>query len=161
MVVTPGTCPTLSVSVTTISVPVATFNAWASDGQVDISAVSNSTFGSPPPGITGDGISPACTVFASGTPDGTTDGVSNLTVVLDYTSVAPTYFATGATTIGNSIFPVPLAPVTHNLNVGVTTVTYQIEDVNGNVNTCSYDITVEDNIYARCSLSRNYDLCNS
>ncbi len=144
--VSAGTCPTLSISVTTITVPVAIFNAWALDGQVDISAVSNSTFGSPPPGITGDGISPACTVFTGGTPNGTPDGVSNITVVLDYTSVAPTYFATGATTIGNSIFPVPLAPVTHNLNVGVTTVTYQIEDVNGNVTTCSYDITVEDNI---------------
>ena len=144
--VTAGTCPTLSISVTTISVPVAIFNAWALDGQVDINAVSNTSFGSPPPGITGDGISPACTVFTSGTPDGTPDGLSNITVVLDYTSVAPTYFATGATTIGNSIFPVPLAPVTHNLNIGVTTVTYQIEDVNGNVTTCSYDITVEDNI---------------
>lgn len=144
--VTPGTCPALSVSVTTISVPVATFNTWAVDGQVDITAVSNSSFSTPPPGITGDGISPACTVFTAGTPDGTPDGVSNITVVLDYTSVTPTYFATGATTIGNSIFPVPLAPVTHNLNIGVTTVTYQVEDVNGNVNTCTYDITVEDNI---------------
>jgi len=144
--ITTGVCPTLSISVTTISVPVAIFNAWALDGQVDITAVSNSTFGLPPPGTTGDGISPACTVFPGGTPDGTADGVSNLTVVLDYTSVAPTYFATGATTIGNSIFPVPLVPVTHNLNIGVTTVTYQIEDVNGNVNTCTYDITVEDNI---------------
>ena len=144
--VTAGTCPALSISITTITVPVAIFNAWALDGQVDINAVSNSTFGTPPPGITGDGISPACTVLASGTPDGTPDGVSNLTVVLNYTSIAPTYFATGATTIGNSIFPVPLAPVTHNLNIGVTTITYQIEDVNGNVTACSYDVTVEDNI---------------
>jgi gliding motility-associated-like protein len=144
--VTAVACPALSISVTTITVPVAIFNAWALDGQVDINAVSNSTFGLPPAGITGDGISPACTVFASGTPDGTADGESNLTVVLDYTSVTPTYFATGATTIGNSIFPVPLASVTHNLNIGVTTVTYQIEDVNGNVRTCAYDITIEDNI---------------
>lgn len=143
--VTAAGCPALSVSVTTISVPVAIFNVWAVDGQVDINAVSNSTFGSPPPGITGDGISPACIVLPTGTPNGANDGASNMTVVLDYTSVAPTYFATGATTIGNSIFPVPLAPVTHNLNVGVTTVTYQIEDVNGNVSTCTYDITVEDN----------------
>lgn len=141
-----GTCPTLSISITTITVPVAIFNVWALDGQVDINAVSNSSFGSPPPGITGDGISPACTVLPNGTPNGTTDGVSNLTVVLDYTSVAPTYFATGATTIGNSIFPVPLTPVTHNLNVGETIVTYQIEDINGNVTTCSYTVTVEDNI---------------
>ena len=144
--VTAGVCPVLSVSVTTISVPVAIFNSWALDGQVDINAVSNTAFGSPPPGITGDGISPACVIFTAGTPDGTNDGASNLTIVLDYTSVAPTYFATGATTIGNSIFPVPLAPVTHNLNIGVTTVTYQIEDVNGNLNTCTYNITVEDNI---------------
>ncbi|MFK8007844.1 MAG: gliding motility-associated C-terminal domain-containing protein [Saprospiraceae bacterium] len=141
-----GGCPALSVSTTTINVPVGVFNSWALDGQVDISAVSNSSFGSPPPGTTGDGISPACTVFPNGTADGTNDGASNMTVVLDYTSVAPTYFTTGATNIGNSIFPVPLAPVTHNLNVGVTTVTYQIEDINGNVNTCTYDITVEDNI---------------
>jgi len=143
--VTAGSCPTLSVSVTTISVPVGIFNAWAVDGQVAINAVSNSAF-PPPPGVTGDGISPACILLPNGTPNGTPDGSSNMTIVLDYTSVAPTYFATGATTIGNSIFPVPLVPVTHNLNVGVTTVTYQIEDVNGNVNTCTYDITVEDNI---------------
>ncbi len=142
---TPGTCPTLSVSVTTITVPVATFNAWAADGQVDISTVSNNTFSTPPPGITGDGISPACTVFANGTPDGTPDGSSNITVVLDYTAVTPTYFASGATVIPNSIFPVPIAPVTRNFNVGVTTVTYMVEDINGNVTTCTFDVTVEDN----------------
>jgi len=142
---TAGTCPTLSVSVTTITVPVGTFNAWAADGQVDISAISNNTFGTPPPGITGDGISPACTVFANGTPDGTPDGSSNITVVLDYTAVTPTYFASGATVIPNSIFPVPIAPVTHNFNVGVTTVTYQVEDINGNVTTCTFDVTIEDN----------------
>ena len=141
----PGTCPVLSVITTTITVPVATFNAWAADGQVSINAVSHDNFSVPPPGITGDGISPACVVFANGTPDGTPDGMSNISVILDYTAVTPTYYATGATTIGNSIFPVPINPVTHNFNVGVTTVVYQVEDINGLVSNCTFTVTVEDN----------------
>ena len=141
----PGTCPTLSVSTTTISVPVATFNMWAADGQVSITAEAFDNFTTPPPGITGDGISPACVVFANGTPDGTADNFSNISVILDYTAVTPTYFATGATTIGNSIFPVPITSVTENFNVGVTTVVYQVEDVNGLVANCTFTVTVEDN----------------
>ena len=140
-----GTCPTLSVSTTTVSVPVATFNAWAADGQVSITAEAFDDFTVAPPGTTGDGISPACVVFANNTPDGTSDGMSNISVILDYTAVTPTYYATGATTIGNSIFPVPITSVTHDFNVGVTTVVYQVEDINGLIANCTYTVTVEDN----------------
>lgn len=61
-------------------------------------------------------------------------------------STTITYFATGATTIPDSTFPVPLTPVSHIFKVGTTTVTYQVEDVNGNASTCSYEIAIEDNI---------------
>ena len=80
VVLTPGNCnanpATHGMSVTTLTVPVAIYNAWAADGIVTIDAISNNNFASPPPGGPSDGINPSCTTFNIGDPDGQTDGVS-------------------------------------------------------------------------------------
>ena len=149
VVLTPGDCnanPVVhSMSVTTLTVPVATYNAWAADGVVTIDAVSNINFSTPPPGVVGDGINPSCTTFANGTPNGNTDGVSSISMDLDYTFVTPSYSITGATTVPlTQMFPPSIAPI-QSFNGGVSNVCYQIADAAGNISECCFDVTVIDN----------------
>lgn len=149
VVLTPGDCNVSPIipgmSVTTITVPVATYNAWAADGIVTVDAISNINFASPPPGVMGDGINPVCTVFANGTPDGQTDGTSSISMDLDYTFVTPSYYITGATTVPlTQMFPPSIAPI-QSFNGGVSNVCYQIADAAGNISECCFDVTVVDN----------------
>ncbi|MEM6377618.1 MAG: HYR domain-containing protein, partial [Bacteroidota bacterium] len=57
----------------------------------------------------------------------------------------PIYFASGATTIIPQKMDAGPAP-TENFNLGVTIVSYVIRDQAGNTDTCSFQVTVEDNI---------------
>lgn len=140
------TCPGFPVNITTFSIPVTIYNNWAADGTVSFTAISNTDFSAPAPGGPSDGINPFCTTFPPGTPDGTDDGVSSLVMELIYEYVTPSYFADGATIIPTTEMIPPIIAPTEHFNVGVTTVHYMIEDVAGNADTCSFEITVEDNI---------------
>ncbi len=44
---------------------------------------------------------------------------------------------------------------THHFNVGVTQVTYTVTDASGNHNTCSYNVTVTDNVFPTISCVQN------
>ncbi len=142
-----GTMPvTPGVAVAVIEVPVATFNMWAADGSVDITAVSNNTFATPPSGGPDDGINPLCTVWAPGTPDGGNDGVSSIFIDLEYQEATAYYETTGATvTPSTPMLPPAIAP-TVTFDLGVTEVIYSITDVAGNESTCSFFISVLDTI---------------
>ena len=123
------------------TIPVALFNSWASDGTVMITAEINDI--PVPPGVPGDGVNPCNPSIV--TMDGAVDSVSYIFVTLNYKELTPSYFTTGATTIGTTAMLAPEITPTLQLNQGITDISYIIEDVNGNVDTCSYTITVEDN----------------
>ncbi len=146
VLVTMDTCPGQPINVTTITIPVSLFNSWASDGNVSFTAVSNTDFAAPAPGGTSDGINPSCVNFPPGTPDGTNDGVSNLVMALIYNYATPSYFADGATVIPTTEMSSPNIAPNETFDAGTTTVYYIVEDIAGNADTCSFEVTVEDNI---------------
>jgi gliding motility-associated-like protein len=63
------------------------------------------------------------------------------TIVAPATTPTVTYKATGATTIPQTILTAATTPV---FNLGTTTITYEVTDKNGNKNTCSFTVLVED-----------------
>ncbi len=136
--VTPGDCNTPSTAVFTI--PAATFNAWASAGSIEITAVSYMSYPIPPAGP-GWGINP-CDPLAVNS-NGDTDG-SFIYATFSYQSVAPTFSASGATTISQVTLTPPLAAETYTLNQGTTTFTYGATDLAGNPGSCSFNVTLND-----------------
>ncbi len=136
--VTPGDCNTPSTAIFTI--PATTFNDWATAGNINITAVSYMSYPIPPAGP-GWGINP-CTPGAV-TADGDTDG-SFIFATFSYQSVAPTFSATGATTISQVTLTPPLTAETYTLNQGTTTFTYGVIDLAGNSGSCSFDVTLND-----------------
>ncbi len=139
-------CPDLSVITATFNISVTQYNIWAADGSVSFTAESNMSFAAPAPGGSSDGVNPACTTFPGGTPDGTADGQSSLIMTLMYDIVAPSYYITGATDVPlTNMLPPVIAP-TETFNLGVSTVFYIIEDESSNADTCSFTVTIEDNI---------------
>ncbi len=136
--VTPGDCNTPSTAVFTI--PATTFNDWATAGDIQITAVSYQSYPIPPAGP-GWGINP-CNPSAV-TADGDTDG-SFMFATFSYQSVAPTFSATGATTISQVTLTPPLEAATYTLNQGVTTFTYGVTDLAGNPGSCSFNVSVND-----------------
>jgi gliding motility-associated-like protein len=145
--VTPGDCNTPSTAV--FEIPAQTFNDWASNGDITITARSYMNYPIPPAGP-GWGINPCDTSMVHA--DGDTDG-SYLYATFRYQSVSPLFWATGATTINpETLFP-PLEPNTYSLNQGTTTFYYSIPDEAGNIGQCSFDVTVADTIapIALCS----------
>ncbi|MCB9337909.1 MAG: gliding motility-associated C-terminal domain-containing protein [Lewinellaceae bacterium] len=133
-----GDCNTPSTAVFTI--PAATFNDWASAGNITITAKSYQGFPIPPAGQ-GWGINPCDTSQVH--VDGDTDG-SFITATFTYESVAPTFSATGANTIDPVVLNPPLEPATYNLVQGVTTFHYQLTDLAGNVGECTFDVSLVD-----------------
>ncbi len=145
--ITPGICDTTVVpsqNVAVFNIPTNLYNDWASDGEVTISAVSNTTFTLPPPGIIGDGINPYCAFFPPDTLNGLSDGVSTITAEIFYEQVTPFYFVEGATNIPLTPMPVPSLMPVDTFNFGTSTVFYIIEDQYGNNDTCSFDVDVID-----------------
>ncbi|MCF8246611.1 MAG: gliding motility-associated C-terminal domain-containing protein [Saprospiraceae bacterium] len=136
--VTPGDCNTPSTA--TFTIPASTFNDWATAGDIHITAVSYFNYPIPPAGP-GWGINP-CNPAAV-TADGDTDG-SFIYATFSYQSVAPTFSATGATTISQVTLTPPLEAQTYTLNQGTTTFTYGTTDVAGNPGSCSFDVTLND-----------------
>ncbi len=146
----PGNCMANPVELAQVvaTIPVASnlYNAWAADGTVRISAVSNKNFLAPPPGGPSDGINPACTAFAPGTPDGQNDGRSNMRIELDVMAAMPYYYTTGATTIPNAPMLAPVIAPTVNLALGESEIFYVVPDLSGNEDTCSFKVTVADTL---------------
>jgi gliding motility-associated-like protein len=144
--VTPQACPVSGVTVAVIEVPVSTFNMWAADGIIGVTAVSNNTFAAPPSGGPDDGINPSCTTFPNGTPDGTSDNVSTIFIELEYQSTSLFFATTGATnTPLTEMLPPAISP-TITFDIGQTDVTYMVTDNSGNEASCQFVVTVLDTI---------------
>ncbi len=139
--VVPEACPTPGTTTAVFEVPVATFNAWAADGSVDISAISNNTFATPPSGGASDGINPSCNPTASD--DG---GISTMFIDLEYQEATTYYSTTGATTTPTTAMMPPVVAPTISFDLGVTEVIYTVEDVAGNESQCSFFVSVLDTI---------------
>ena len=138
--------PVLPLIATQIEIPTALYNSYTGDGALELTLVANRNFTAPAPGMTGDGINPVCTPFANGTPDGQNDGSSMLSVQLDVEKATPYYFTTGATTIPPTTMQQPAIAPTINFEAGVTEVFYVINDIAGNTDSCSFTVTIEDNV---------------
>lgn len=123
-----------------LSIPRETINAWAADGQVDIEVRVNDI--PVPPGVPGDGVNP-CDPGAV-TANGDTDGVSYLYAGLSYDNLLPSYYAEGATSLPLTQMSTPAVKPVHSFASGVSTVYYLLSDAAGNVDTCSFTVTVED-----------------
>ncbi|MEM6697181.1 MAG: HYR domain-containing protein, partial [Bacteroidota bacterium] len=146
--VTTGDCNTFSI--TTITIPAMTFNAWAADGTITITANSNDAIPIPPGGP-GDGVNPCDpnAINANGEPDGITAMFASLT----FDNTQYEYFTTGATTIPPTVVEGDDALPEVEFNVGATQVFYVVEDASNNSDTCSFMITVvdEEAPIARCT----------
>lgn len=136
--VQPGNCNTQSTA--TFTIPTATFNDWASAGNIVVEARSFMSFPIPPAGPSW-GINPCDTSMVQN--DGDTDG-SYIKATIKYESVTPTFSATGATTINAITLTPPLSADTFLLSQGTTTFTYSVTDQAGNTGDCSFDIEVND-----------------
>lgn len=123
----------------TLSIPKDDFNAWAADGTITIRIVPNVP--PVPPGVPGDGVNPCNPTEV--TFDGDNDGVSYILAVLEYSALELRYFSQGATVLPVAVITPPTAPE-HEFSVGITEVFYIVEDINGNADTCSFQIIVED-----------------
>ncbi|MFK7806432.1 MAG: gliding motility-associated C-terminal domain-containing protein [Saprospiraceae bacterium] len=144
--VTPAACPTPGTTVAVFEVPVATFNTWAADGTIDVTAVSNNTFAAPPSGGADDGINPSCAPFPNGTADGTTDNISTIFIELEYQFTDLFYSTTGVTeTPTTQLLPPAIAP-TVTFDLGQTEVTYTVEDNAGNEASCTFNVNILDTI---------------
>lgn len=126
----------------TLSIPAATFNSWAADGQLDIMLRPLSV--PVPPGVPGDGINPCQPDSVSA--NGDTDGLSYVFLTIDYGALTPSYYTTGATVTPLTPMPMPALAPTLDFNLGETEVFYIIHDLAGNPDTCSFKVIVDDPI---------------
>ncbi|NJL74338.1 MAG: T9SS type B sorting domain-containing protein [Saprospiraceae bacterium] len=126
---------------TTVTIPASIFNNWASDGEIKITAVSNSAIPIPPGGA-GDGVNPCDPSVVN--EDGDRDGVSMMFATLTFDNTQYQYYTTGATIIPLTSIqngdPLP----TFEFAAGTTEVYYFVEDASGNADTCSFKIVVAD-----------------
>ncbi len=144
-----GSCDTVAIpssAVATYLIPTSLFNSWAADGNLEITLESNQDFGTPPPGIFGDGISPFCTFFPPDTTSGISDGLSTAEMSISFEQINTSYYATGATTIPPSTFPISGQAPVHVFNPGTSEVFFNISDPFGNTDTCSFSVTVFDTL---------------
>lgn len=133
-------CSTVDQLVLTISPEV--FNQWASDGQIEINAIPVPV--AVPPGVPGDGINPCSP--AQVTMDGGNDGSSYMYASLSYQKILLDYYTTGAMSTPVSMMTEPQVQTVLDFPVGETTVHYIISDESGNLDSCSYLVTVSDTI---------------
>lgn len=124
-----------------LSIPVALFNSWAADGQVNFRAVPNDI--TVPPGLPGDGINPCVPGMVSA--NGDSDGSSFISLTLRYNSLSPTFYTSGATVTPVTNLPLPDLSTSLTFNRGNTQVSYLMADASGNRDTCTYTVSVQDN----------------
>lgn len=95
-----------------------------------------------PPAVSGDGITP-CDAGAV-TTEGSSDGISRVSISATYRALYPDYFTTGATlTPTSSTSPEQPLPIV-TFNQGVTNFSYVVTDQGGNTDTCTFSVTVRD-----------------
>lgn len=125
-----------------IRIPANQFNDLVRDN--DFGLVLRPRQISVPPGQTGDGVNPCDPLTV--TEDGQTDGISYAYAALSYQLLQPDYFTTGATVTPRTSLtdevPVPLI----DFNLGETQVSYIIGDPSGNIDTCTFTLTLRDRI---------------
>lgn len=144
----PGVANCMTAGQAVFNIPAATFNTWAADGSVEIRV---QVFDVPvPPGVPGDGVNPCDPIVVDA--NGEVDSVSYVFATLQYNRLTPAYYAQGATTIPTTTMQLPGLQPTHTFNAGETEVFYIIQDLAGNIDTCSFRVIVEDNTppVARC-----------
>lgn len=124
------------------AIPSATFNEWASDGQVEINAIPVPV--PVPPGVPGDGINPCNPALV--TMDGDNDGSSFMYATLSYQKLLIDYYTDGALTTPTTPMQEPQVETTLDFPLGQTQVHYIIGDESGNLDTCFYTVTVLDTI---------------
>lgn len=122
-----------------LSVSAEVFNGWAADGVASFSLRAPAV--PVPPGVPGDGLNPC----SDPGPDGR-DGSSYAFLSLRYDRLGASYFTTGATVNNLQAFPEPAGRPTVRFNRGTTDVSYVVRDLRGNADTCTFQVTVEDNI---------------
>ena len=126
----------------TFTIPFEIFNQWASDGVLEINAIPHAI--AVPPGLPGDGINP-CNPGAVSM-NGDTDGSSYMYISLSYQKVLLDYYTTGALNTSTTTMVEPQVKTTLDFPVGETQVYYIISDESGNLDSCSYTVTVLDTI---------------
>jgi len=124
----------------TFSIPPDSLNSWASDGDITIRLISNLNVPLPP------GLSPGINPCDPGavTMNGQNDGISRVWATIEFNQVEPTYYSTGVTIIPPTTLT-PSSPPTYNFSTGTSMVYYVLEDIHGNVDTCSFSVEVVDN----------------
>jgi len=141
----PGVMPGDSCSTptsVTFQIPSGTFNGWVAASDT-IRFTARAFINIPvPPGGPDSGINPCDGAVV--TADGQTDGVSRIWAVLKYESIAPTLSGTGATDISPIVLEPPLQAPVYVLDRGITTLTYEVDDLAGNHGECEFTIEVVD-----------------
>lgn len=120
-------------STTLFTINKADFNLWADDGQINITGVAPTSTAVP-----GGGINNCAPVVQD------EDNFSMLTARLYYEDATVSYSVTGATAIPSTPLLVGDSISTEILNGGVNLINYQLADAEGNLQNCTYDITVLD-----------------
>lgn len=137
--VTFGDCSNFSE--TQITIPPSTYNQWAADGRIQITAFSNSSIPIPPGGP-GDGINPCDPSVVNN--DGDSDGVSMMFATFSFENAQFTYFSEGATQIPATTVNLDDVLPEIEFGVGDTEIFYVTQDANANVDTCTFTVTVAD-----------------
>ncbi len=138
--VTAGDCETFSE--TFISIPAASYNAWAADGNLSIIALANRELPFPASGP-GDGFNDCNDALVNVTGDN--DGTSMLFASLRFDAVQYSYYTEGATETPLTVVADTIEQPALDFAIGTTEVFYLVSDANMNIDTCSFSITVEDN----------------
>ncbi len=123
-------------------IPVTVFNNWINSSD-SVSFYARTFLSIPvPPGGPDYGINPCDN--AAVTMDGETDGVSRIRATLTYESIEVTLFGEGATDITPIVLEPPIIAPVFTLDEGLTTFTYEVTDLEGNLGECSFTIDVVD-----------------
>lgn len=120
---------------TQFKIDVDTYNDWASDGQIQITAVAPNN-----DQISGGGIN-NCGPVDNGSSN---DNISSITAIISLTDACVFYEVSGATTIASTELVTNDTIAMVLLNGGVNTITYIATDAAGNTGTCAYDILLND-----------------
>ncbi len=123
------------------SLSAAAFNAMAGDGTFVLKIVPNVIV--VPPGVVGDGINPCNPALVQ--EDGAIDSLTYVFVTLEYEDILPSFYTTGQTETPLTIMSGPEINPVLNFGAGDTEVFYLLGDQSGNVDTCSFLVSVQDN----------------
>lgn len=135
-VATNQTCGT-TITTTSLSVSIEQFNNWASDSILILSAVSNID-----PSVDGGGINP-CGILPQGQD---TDGISELWATLSYDDYDLQYEVDGSTQIAKTVLSDHPDSTGIQLLLGSSTIQIFAEDESGNVDSCTYEVSILDTI---------------